>query len=123
VADSVSWKARYIERCENVARFIEVNLHMSLDAPAAFADQWEPLVAITGDLKPFKERYGKADRESVIHFLTFDGMNPNSIISCLRAARRTPGRSGHHLVRDLGAGKPLLPDGERPSGGAPALSG
>lgn len=87
VADSIYWTARYIERSENIARFIDVNLHMSLDAPTAFAGQWEPLVAITGDLKPFRERYGQATRESVIHFLTFDAANPNSILSCLRQAR------------------------------------
>ena len=33
VADSVYWMARYIERAENVARFIGVNLHLQLDLP------------------------------------------------------------------------------------------
>ena len=31
VADSIFWMSRYIERAENVARFIDVNLHLSLD--------------------------------------------------------------------------------------------
>ncbi len=35
----------------------------------------------------FAERYGEPSREAVIRFLTFDVENPNSIISCLRAAR------------------------------------
>ena len=33
VADAVYWMARYIERAENVARFIGVNLNLQLDLP------------------------------------------------------------------------------------------
>jgi uncharacterized alpha-E superfamily protein len=33
VADSIYWMARYIERAENVARFVGVNLHLMLDLP------------------------------------------------------------------------------------------
>ncbi|HJY80378.1 MAG TPA: alpha-E domain-containing protein [Candidatus Binatia bacterium] len=87
VADSLYWMSRYIERAENVARFIDVNLHMMLDLPVGAAEQWGPLVITTGDDLPFAERYGTATREKVIQFLTFDKENPNSIISCLRAAR------------------------------------
>ena len=31
VADSVFWLSRYIERAENIARFLDVNLHLTLD--------------------------------------------------------------------------------------------
>ncbi|HLF78564.1 MAG TPA: alpha-E domain-containing protein [Dehalococcoidia bacterium] len=87
VAASVYWMARYIERAENAARFIDVNLQMSLDSPITFSDQWQPLVAITGDLRSFQERYDEANRENVIQFLTLDKENPNSILSCLSKAR------------------------------------
>lgn len=33
VASSIYWVNRYIERAENYARFIEVNLNLSLDLP------------------------------------------------------------------------------------------
>src|SRR5262249_52398400 len=78
---------RYIERAENTARFIDVNLNMSLDAPTVFADQWEPLVAITADRASFFQRYEKATRANVIKFLTTDSENPSSILSCLYRAR------------------------------------
>ena len=39
----------FVERAENVARFIEVNLNLMLDLPAESAQQWQPLVATTGD--------------------------------------------------------------------------
>ena len=87
VAESIYWMSRYIERAENVARFVDVNLHLILDMPVGIQAQWEPLVATTGDDEVFAERYGDASRETVIRFLAFDAENPNSIVSCLRAAR------------------------------------
>jgi uncharacterized alpha-E superfamily protein len=88
VADSIYWMSRYIERAENVARFVDVNLNLMLDFPGGSAQQWQPLVDITGDTEDFAERFGQAaDERSVIGFLTFDTKNPNSILSCVRAAR------------------------------------
>jgi uncharacterized alpha-E superfamily protein len=78
---------RYIERAENVARFIHVNLHLMLDMPDGGTDQWQPLIWTTGDEKDFQDRYGKATQENVLQFLTFDIENPNSILSCVRKAR------------------------------------
>src|ERR1017187_3014573 len=87
VADSIYWMSRYIERAENVARFIDVNLNLMLDLPAGSTQQWWPLVDTTGDHEEFTRRYGAATQQSVMQFLTFDADNPNSILSCLRAAR------------------------------------
>ena len=87
VADSIYWMTRYIERAENVARFIDVNLHLMLDLPAGITEQWAPLVDITDDQLLFQERYGATTRQNVVAFLTFDTGNPNSIYACLRAAR------------------------------------
>ncbi|HEU0073317.1 MAG TPA: alpha-E domain-containing protein [Dehalococcoidia bacterium] len=87
VAESIYWMARYIERAENTARYIDVSLNMSLDAPIAFSDQWQPLISITGNLDIFQTTYAQADRESVIQFLALDPENPSSILSCLRTAR------------------------------------
>ena len=86
VADSLYWMARYIERAENVARFIGVNLHLMLDLPSD-EKQWQPIVATTGDAHVFRERYGAATQDSVIEFLARDASNPNSVYSCIRAAR------------------------------------
>jgi uncharacterized alpha-E superfamily protein len=87
VAESVYWIGRYLERAENTARFVDVNLQMSLDAPITFSDQWQPVVTITGDLEPFVNKYGQATRESAIQFLASDLDNPNSIVSCVTKAR------------------------------------
>jgi uncharacterized alpha-E superfamily protein len=87
VADSVYWMARYIERAENVARFIGVNMHLQLDLPMEPEYQWQPLIDTSGDTGSFKQRYGEATEDTVIRFLVFDAENPNSIYSCLRGAR------------------------------------
>jgi uncharacterized alpha-E superfamily protein len=86
VADSVYWMSRYVERAENVARFIDVNFQLTLDAGGEDR-QWQPLVNTTGDHEDFNKRYGIATQENVINFLTFDTANSNSILSCLRHAR------------------------------------
>ena len=55
VADSIYWMSRYVERAENVARFIDVNLQLMLDTPSGEGQQWQPLVNTTGELKHFYE--------------------------------------------------------------------
>ncbi len=87
VADSIYWLNRYVERAENVARFIDVNLNLMLDYPLGLTEQWKPLVLTTGDLPLFQERYGQATAENVIQFLSFDSDYSNSILSCLQVAR------------------------------------
>jgi len=86
VAESIYWMSRYVERAENVARFIGVNLTLMLDSSDR-EQQWRPLVNTTGDHADFEKRYKVATGENVLLFLTFDRDNPNSIISCLRSAR------------------------------------
>lgn len=89
VADSIFWMSRYVERADNVARFIDVNLNLSLDLGPEMSDQWDPLIYTTGDQADFYSRYGQANQQNVIQFLSFDEKNPNSIISCLRLARES----------------------------------
>ncbi|MBT9312736.1 alpha-E domain-containing protein [Leptothoe kymatousa] len=87
VANSIYWANRYVERAENVSRFVDVNLNLLLDTPMGTMQQWEPLVVTTGDQALFKERYGEATAENVLKFLTFDAEYPNSIRSCVKLAR------------------------------------
>jgi len=96
VADSIYWMERYVERAENVARVIDVNLNLSLDLGPNIAHQWAPLIFTTGDEERFRLSYPEATQRHVIQFLTFDEQNPNSIISCLRGARENA-----RTVRDI----------------------
>jgi len=88
VADSTYWMSRYVERAENVARFVAANTTLMLDSPMMGGElQWDALVKTSGDHVEFKKRYGEATRSNVIRFLTMDPENPNSVLSCLAAAR------------------------------------
>ncbi|MFH5802432.1 alpha-E domain-containing protein [Alienimonas sp. DA493] len=89
VAESVYWMSRLVERAENVARFIGVNLNLSLDLPGSSGEgeQWHPLVVTSGDDDAFSQRFGVPTRRNVIRFLALDAENPNSVRSCLATAR------------------------------------
>jgi uncharacterized alpha-E superfamily protein len=87
VADSIYWLNRYIERAENVARFIDVNLNLMLDLPTEVSPQWKPLISVTGDLEQFNHHYKQVNSDNVIQFLSFDQDYENSIIACLQKAR------------------------------------
>ena len=87
VADSIHWTSRYVERAENLARFVDVTFNLILDLPSSDDGQWLPLVNTTGDNKYFAERYGTPTRENVVRFLSFDTDYSNSVYSCIRMAR------------------------------------
>ena len=87
VADCVFWMSRYIERAENAARFVDVNLNLTLDLGGTLANQWDPLIYTSGDHEHFYKRYGTANQNNAIGMLAFDEENPNSIVSCLKFAR------------------------------------
>ncbi len=87
VANSVYWLNRYVERAENVARFIDVNYNLTLGEDDSMGSQWSPLVDTTGDQEDFRDRYDSPVHENVLRFLLFDKENPNSIYSCIANAR------------------------------------
>ncbi len=101
VADSVFWMARYVERAENVARFIDVNHNLTLDLGEELGDQWRPLVYTTGDHEAFFSRYDQASRENVLKFLAFDAENPNSILSCVARARENARTAREIISSDM----------------------
>lgn len=101
VADAVHWMSRYIERAENIARFVDVNEHLTLDLPGDDGRQWRALVVATGDDGLFLKRFGSFDRDRVVRFLTLDPEYPSSIWSCLRAARENARSVREIISRDM----------------------
>jgi uncharacterized alpha-E superfamily protein len=87
VADAIYWTSRYVERAENVARFIEVNLNLMFETPVQRRPSWRPLVMITGDHEYFDRSHREGTADAVAWFLTFDPAYPNSILSSLARAR------------------------------------
>lgn len=96
VAKSVFWMSRYIERAENVARFIDVNLRLILDIPTDINLRWEPLIRITAANELFTTQYSSPNQKNVVDFLVFNLNNPNSILSCV-----TKSRENAQTVREI----------------------
>jgi uncharacterized alpha-E superfamily protein len=101
VADSLYWMGRYVERAENVARFIDVNIWLSLDLPGGYQEQWSPLISTTGDEKLFAEHYAGTSKRHVIQFLAFDTRNPNSILSSIAAARENARFARQYITLEM----------------------
>jgi uncharacterized alpha-E superfamily protein len=89
VADSLYWMSRYIERAENEARLLDVNLQLLLDVGfgAEAMQHWAPVIASLEETDLFDSLYTEADEKSVTEFVTLQKKNPNSIFSCLNLAR------------------------------------
>lgn len=87
VAESVYWMSRYVERVESTVRLMNVNWHLMLDLPQVLSNEWESLLYVSGDYDLFKESYDEVTAHNVMQFMTFDSLNPNSMHSCLIAAR------------------------------------
>ncbi|QEY32629.1 alpha-E domain-containing protein [Synechococcus sp. RSCCF101] len=87
VADSLYWINRYVERAENLSRFVEVSEALALDCPPGSAEPWLPLVEASGNREDFDRLYPEGRAEDVVRFIVEDRRNGNSIVSCLAAAR------------------------------------
>ena len=88
-ADSTYWMSRYVERAEHVARLLLVNTNLLIDigdlTAASQKDLWTALLH-TFHLKRPPKGPGTFGERCVRH-MTFDPLNPNSLISCLTRAR------------------------------------
>ena len=91
VADCLYWMSRYIERAENNARILDVNLQLMLDVETQSETEmrrhWAPIINSLEEHELFHTFYEQADGTSVVDFVTFEPKNPNSIFSCLSRAR------------------------------------
>ncbi|MFQ3577866.1 MAG: alpha-E domain-containing protein, partial [Verrucomicrobiia bacterium] len=99
VAESIYWMSRYIERAENTARIVDVNLQMLLDFQRMddqkIKDHWQSLIKSVDEEDLFNSLYKKPTSDSVTEFLTFHPDNPDSIVSSLSRARENA-----RMVRD-----------------------
>lgn len=99
VAHSLYWMSRYIERAENLARLLDVNLQLLLDfqgfTKEAVEQHWDSILLSSGDEELFEKHYPQADSRNVTEFFAFDLRNPSSILSSAYAARENA-----RMIRD-----------------------
>lgn len=89
-ADSLFWMGRYLERAEATARLVDVQYHAALESPFPSDSNslWNSILEISEDDLIYRARYGEVTELNLIRFLVFDLDQPNSVVSCVRAARQ-----------------------------------
>jgi uncharacterized alpha-E superfamily protein len=87
VANSVYWMFRYLERAENIARFVNADFNQYLEDHRRQGNLWVSLLAVTGDTTIFEEGYQGFTKENVIRFLTVDENYSNSIFRAVQQSR------------------------------------
>jgi len=99
IAESLYWMARQLERADNTARVLDINLIHMLEADEGLTEemQWKPLLTIVGADDGYEALYpdGRVTVQRVIHLLTQDPRNSGSIHGSLRMARENA-----RVVRD-----------------------
>lgn len=92
VAESMFWMSRYIERAENIARYLDVSFHLRLDISKMSSESgrtyWEQLVHVAGNADQYAKLYGNEFApDKVTEYLVFNRDNPISVASSVSFAR------------------------------------
>lgn len=87
VAESLYWMARYLERAENTARFINSTTQVLLDLPRGASFGWDVLLKVAGLDALYGEHYGRPNEADIMRFLILDERNPSSIVASIQSAR------------------------------------
>jgi uncharacterized alpha-E superfamily protein len=90
VAEHCFWLQRYLERTENTARLLQVNLTFLLDTAMPADRRWRPVLQATGEEDGFLARFGTDqadDGEAVQGYMCWDVRNPVSLVTSLHFTR------------------------------------
>lgn len=87
IAESLFWIGRYTERAENHARLLDVYYHLREDDAGEDETVWRRIASTLGDSASYEERYGVYEERDVLHFLTLDPAQSNSLLTCIVQAR------------------------------------
>ena len=82
-AKHLYWLSRYVERTENIARMIDVNLELILDFPDDHSLNWKPLIDTLDINDLFESKYKNYNETNVLNFLFEDKKNFSSLKNCL----------------------------------------
>ena len=82
-AKHLYWLSRYVERTENIARMIDVNLELILDFPDDHSLNWKPLIDTLDINDTFESKYKNYNETNVLNFLFEDKKNSSSLKNCL----------------------------------------
>jgi uncharacterized alpha-E superfamily protein len=99
IGESLYWMARNLERADNTARILDINLVYMLEADESATEEtlWKPLLEIVDAIELYARQYEDeaVTVQRVIQFLTQEKANPGSLHNSLRLARENA-----RIVRD-----------------------
>lgn len=87
VAERAYWLARYLERAENTARFVNVYSTLLLDLPRSAGLGWDLALKINGSADAFTATGQQATALNMLQYLLHDPSNPSSLLGSLTMAR------------------------------------
>jgi uncharacterized alpha-E superfamily protein len=94
-AEDLFWLARYVERAESVARFLDITkTYAGSEQDSA---TWRRVLALYGDARRFEELGRTPDASSVLAFYLHDKNNPTSVPYSLARAHDNA-RGARHLI-------------------------
>ncbi|MBK1644396.1 hypothetical protein CKO25_06945 [Thiocapsa imhoffii] len=99
IAESLYWMTRHLERVDNTARVLDINVVYMLEADEGATEemQWRPLLTIMDADEVYDALHpdARVTVQRVIHLLTQDRTNPGSLLMSLKRARENA-----RVVRD-----------------------
>jgi len=99
IGETLYWMARNLERADNTARILDIDLVYMLEAEEGGTEEtlWKPLLQIVDADSLYAGQYedGAVTVQRVIHFLTQEKANPGALHNSLRLARENA-----RIVRD-----------------------
>lgn len=103
VADSLYWMSRNLERAENNARVLSVQLiHMLEASNQETVDRdWEEILEVCASAKDYYGLYERLDRETLIQYLTISPLNFNSLMNGMNYARENARATRDILPEEL----------------------
>ena len=100
IAESLFWIGRYVERAEDTARLLDVQLQLLVEDPWIDEDTaCRSLMAVMGSLPD--DESGPVTRADVLTRLAVDRQNPSSIAYALQAARENARRAREIVSTEL----------------------
>ncbi|UOQ45250.1 alpha-E domain-containing protein [Halobacillus salinarum] len=103
VADSLYWMSRNIERAENNARALSVQLvHMLEASDQQVLDRdWEEILEVCASVHDYYAHYDRLDRDTLINYLTINPINVNSLANCMKYARENAKSTRDNIPDEL----------------------
>ena len=86
-AQGLYWKARYIERAENMARLVDAGLRMALTRNEGDVEEWTSVIVSSGVEAGFRQKHAEFNAANVCDYLLRDIENGSSVLSSIETAR------------------------------------